>query len=134
MYSCLYSQGAVSLHDLGYAPDLVETGFHPLDGASYLRDAVKADDTLYRLVAHHSCAACIRCPMLHVDPKMLDRLAEIETDLLSRRARAEAEGWLGELEGLDLTLNFLAGKREEARRLSRTGPVSLGLLTPRDPA
>ena len=31
--------------------------------------------------------ACIRCRMLHVDPKMLDRLAEIETDLLARKAR-----------------------------------------------
>ena len=38
--------------------------------------------------------ACIRCPMLRVDPKMLARLEEIETDLLARRARAEAEGWL----------------------------------------
>ncbi|MBB5080677.1 HD domain-containing protein [Nonomuraea endophytica] len=47
---------AAYLHDIGYAPDLVETGFHPLDGARYLRDVVKADDTLCRLVAHHSCA------------------------------------------------------------------------------
>ena len=28
---------AAWLHDIGYAPDLVETGFHPLDGARYLR-------------------------------------------------------------------------------------------------
>jgi HD superfamily phosphodiesterase len=47
---------AAYLHDIGYAPDLVATGFHPLDGARYLRDVVKADDTLCRLVAHHSCA------------------------------------------------------------------------------
>ncbi|WP_214317579.1 tyrosine-type recombinase/integrase [Nonomuraea sediminis] len=78
--------------------------------------------------------ACIRCPMLHVDPKMISRLDEIETDLLARRARSEAEGWLGELEGLDLTLGFLVGKREEALRLSRIGPVSLGLPTPRGSA
>ncbi|MEV4109300.1 HD domain-containing protein [Nonomuraea sp. NPDC049695] len=44
------------LHDIGYAPDLVATGFHPLDGARYLRDVHQADDTLCRLVAHHSCA------------------------------------------------------------------------------
>lgn len=31
------------------------TGFHPLDGACYLRDA-RADDMLCRLVAYHSCA------------------------------------------------------------------------------
>jgi hypothetical protein len=51
--------------------------------------------------------ACIRCPMLHINPKMLDRLAEIETDLLARRARAEAGGCLGEPEGIDTTLTFL---------------------------
>ncbi|MEV0382812.1 HD domain-containing protein [Nonomuraea sp. NPDC050643] len=47
---------AAYLHDIGYAPSLVATGFHPLDGARYLRDVYRADDTLCRLVAHHSCA------------------------------------------------------------------------------
>jgi HD superfamily phosphodiesterase len=47
---------AAYLHDVGYAPALVDTGFHPLDGARYLRDVAKADETLCRLVAHHSCA------------------------------------------------------------------------------
>jgi hypothetical protein len=28
---------AAWLHDIGYAPGLAETGFHPLDGARYLR-------------------------------------------------------------------------------------------------
>jgi len=27
---------AALLHDIGYAPDLVDTGFHPIDGARYL--------------------------------------------------------------------------------------------------
>jgi hypothetical protein len=44
------------LHDLGYSPDLVDTGFHPLDGAIYLRDVESADPQLCALVAHHSCA------------------------------------------------------------------------------
>jgi hypothetical protein len=44
------------LHDIGYAPDLVVTGFHPLDGARYLRDVAGAGELLCRLVAHHSCA------------------------------------------------------------------------------
>ncbi|WP_245647300.1 HD domain-containing protein [Microtetraspora niveoalba] len=47
---------AAYLHDIGYSPELVDTGFHPLDGARYLRDVAQADETLYRLVAHHSCA------------------------------------------------------------------------------
>ncbi|MUN40814.1 HD domain-containing protein [Actinomadura litoris] len=49
-------EAAAWLHDIGYAPDLVNTGFHPLDGARYLRDTHQADDHLCRLVAHHSCA------------------------------------------------------------------------------
>lgn len=48
---------AAWLHDIGYAPHLVVTGFHPLDGARYLRDIEGADMHLCRLVAHHSCAA-----------------------------------------------------------------------------
>jgi len=44
------------LHDIGYAPNLVDTGFHPLDGARYLRDVEQADERLCRLVANHTCA------------------------------------------------------------------------------
>jgi hypothetical protein len=47
---------------------------------------------------------------------MLPRLDEIETDLLTRRSRAEAEEWLGEIEGIDLTLQFLRDKRSQAER------------------
>jgi predicted hydrolase (HD superfamily) len=47
---------AAWLHDIGYAPDLASSGFHPLDGARYLRDIESADRRLCRLVAHHSCA------------------------------------------------------------------------------
>ncbi|GAA4096573.1 HD domain-containing protein [Actinomadura miaoliensis] len=49
-------EAAAWLHDIGYAPNLVNTGFHPLDGARYLRDTHHADNHLCRLVAHHSCA------------------------------------------------------------------------------
>ncbi|BCJ50426.1 metal-dependent phosphohydrolase, HD subdomain protein [Actinoplanes sp. NBRC 14428] len=47
---------AAWLHDVGYAPNLVVTGMHQLDGARYLRDVAHADETVCRLVAHHSCA------------------------------------------------------------------------------
>ena len=43
------------LHDVGYAPDLVDSGLHALDGARYLRK-VNAPERLVNLVAHHSCA------------------------------------------------------------------------------
>lgn len=65
--------------------------------------------------------------MLRVEPKMPSRLGEIETDLLLRRERAETEGRLGGLEGLDLTLDFLRGKRAEATWLNRAGPADPGM-------
>jgi hypothetical protein len=44
------------LHDVGYAPALAAagTGFHPLDGARYLRDTRDAPARLCALVAYHS--------------------------------------------------------------------------------
>jgi hypothetical protein len=44
------------LHDIGYAPVLSATGFHPLDGARYLA-AEGYPDRLIRLVAHHTGAS-----------------------------------------------------------------------------
>jgi hypothetical protein len=46
---------AAWLHDIGYAPDLVETGFHPLDGARYIR-GLGVNGQVVSLVAYHSCA------------------------------------------------------------------------------
>lgn len=42
------------LHDIGYAPSLAMTGFHPLDGARHLR--ALEQERLARLVAHHTGA------------------------------------------------------------------------------
>jgi hypothetical protein len=47
---------AAWLHDIGYAPALAETGFHPLDGARYLRQVGDIPVRVCALVAHHSCA------------------------------------------------------------------------------
>lgn len=43
---------AAYLHDIGYAPSLQKTGFHPLDGAYYLQK--QNQDRLASLVAYHS--------------------------------------------------------------------------------
>lgn len=48
-------EAAAVLHDIGYAPDVVDTGFHPIDGATYLAN-VGAPERLVHLVAHHSFA------------------------------------------------------------------------------
>ncbi|TJZ94361.1 recombinase [Actinacidiphila oryziradicis] len=61
---------------------------------------------------------------------MLDRLDEIERDLHDRRDRAKHEGWLGEIEGIDLTLSLLDQKRTEARRLVHQ-PATVDLGMPR---
>lgn len=73
--------------------------------------------------------ACIRCPVLRVNPQMITRLEEIEVDLLARRARAEAEGWLGEIEGIELTLTLLRQKQAETVRLAPV-PQTVDLGTP----
>jgi hypothetical protein len=49
-------EAAAWLHDIGYSPELSNTGFHPLDGARYLRDVEHGDPRLCSLVANHSCA------------------------------------------------------------------------------
>ena len=46
---------AAWVHDIGYAPCLRESGFHPLDGARYLR-RISWPPEICNLVAHHSGA------------------------------------------------------------------------------
>jgi site-specific recombinase XerD len=76
--------------------------------------------------------SCLRCSMLHVNPAMLPRLDTIEDDLMQRRDRASQEGWLGEIEGIDVTLARLRRKRDQTLRLSKTAaPVHLGIPTTR---
>lgn len=47
-----YLIAAAYLHDIGYAPSLKKTGFHPIDGACYLQSC--GQGRLASLVAHHS--------------------------------------------------------------------------------
>ena len=42
--------------------------------------------------------------------------------------RAPAEGWRGEIEGLDLTLSFLRNKRAHTQRFTRRVPLGLPAL------
>lgn len=44
------------LHDIGYAPAIADSGYHPLDGARYLRDVIHAGADVCSMVAHHSMA------------------------------------------------------------------------------
>lgn len=46
---------AAWLHDIGYAPEVKDTGMHAIDGANYLRDR-RWPGEVVQLVAHHTGA------------------------------------------------------------------------------
>jgi Phage integrase family len=68
--------------------------------------------------------ACVRCALLWPDPSQRDRLAEIRDNLISRIVEAEREGWLGEVEGLQVSLRGAEDKLAQIDRRTRT--VELG--------
>jgi len=72
--------------------------------------------------------ACVRCSMLWPDPGQRPRLLEIRDNLTDRIAEAEREGWLGEVDGLKISL---AGANDKLSQLERRTPdtttVNLGL-------
>ncbi|MGE0346613.1 MAG: tyrosine-type recombinase/integrase [Gemmatimonadales bacterium] len=70
--------------------------------------------------------ACIRCPMLQVDPRQHTRLTEITHNLRDRITEARANGWLGEIEGLQISLN---AARAKLAGLTRTSPVPAPKIT-----
>ncbi|MEI6624454.1 MAG: site-specific integrase, partial [Actinomycetes bacterium] len=70
--------------------------------------------------------ACVRCSMLWPDPEQRHRLQEIRDNLIDRIAEAEREGWLGEVDGLQISLVGANDKLSQLNR--RTNPtVDLGL-------
>ena len=73
-------EAAAWLHDIGYSPNLADTGFHPLDGARYLRDVRAADSILCRLVANHSCAV-IEASERGLDRQLSEEFPAPDSDL-----------------------------------------------------
>jgi hypothetical protein len=74
--------------------------------------------------------SCIRCPLLRPDPAQRGRLAEVCDNLVNRIAEARREGWLGEVEGLKVSLAAARGKLtqlDELRTPLSAGPVQLGM-------
>jgi hypothetical protein len=75
--------------------------------------------------------ACIRCPMLKPEPAQQPRLKEIHDNLEARITEAKREGWLGEIEGLQVSL---AGAKNKLAQLDtttqhRTKNTELGMPT-----
>ncbi|MGD2424874.1 tyrosine-type recombinase/integrase [Mycolicibacterium llatzerense] len=62
--------------------------------------------------------ACIRCPSLRLDPKARNRLTEIIANLRDRIAEANSNGWTGEVEGLNVSLNAAAAKLTSLDRMN----------------
>jgi hypothetical protein len=72
--------------------------------------------------------ACVRCSLLRPDPAQRERLTDIRDNLIARIAEAEREGWLGEVEGLKVSLTGTEGKIAQLdRRPSGPSVVDLGL-------
>ena len=67
--------------------------------------------------------------MLRPDPTARGRLVEIVKNLADRIAEARINGWLGEVEGLQVSLNAARGKLAALDRTARstTGTADLGM-------
>jgi integrase len=74
--------------------------------------------------------ACVRCPLLWPDPTQRHRLLEIRDNLNARIAEAEREGWLGEVEGLQVSLAGAEDKLAQVDRRNRqVKTTELGIPT-----
>lgn len=72
--------------------------------------------------------ACLRCPLLRPDPTQRGRLVEIRDNLLARIDEAQQEGWLGEVEGLKISLAGAEHKLAQLDELAtRATTVHLGI-------
>ena len=69
----------------------------------------------YGTNCHHE-HACLRCALLRPDPAQADRLREIITNLHARITEAAQNNWLGEVEGLKVSL---AGAEEKLEQMER---------------
>jgi integrase len=84
--------------------------------------------------------ACVRCSLLRPDPAQRARLEEIRDNLLARIGEAEHEGWLGEVEGLQVSLAGASDKLAHLDRRARArshATVELGtpsVIQPQAPA
>ena len=68
--------------------------------------------------------ACIRCPMLRIDPKQRLRIVEIIANLSDRIREAELNGWLGEVAGLKTSRDAAAKKLTTLDRSNAIGQPS----------
>ncbi|MFD4420240.1 tyrosine-type recombinase/integrase [Agromyces sp. NPDC058484] len=63
--------------------------------------------------------ACIRCPMLRPDPEQRRRLEALRGNLVERQAEARRMGWMGELEGIEISLRAADEKLSQMSTIVR---------------
>jgi Phage integrase family len=73
--------------------------------------------------------SCLRCSMHWPGPAQRNRIAEIRDNLTARITEAQHEGWLGEVEGLKVSLAGAENKLAQIDRRTRT-PPGIPALTP----
>lgn len=80
--------------------------------------------------------SCLRCPLLRPDPAARHRLAQIRDNLIARIAEAESHHWLGEAEGLKVSLAGARAKLAQMDQITahRASTVHLGTPTFADTA
>lgn len=66
--------------------------------------------------------ACVRCPMLRLEPAQVPRLLQIETNTRERLDEARSMQWLGEVAALEESLRHIADKKQQADRLAAQAP------------
>lgn len=72
--------------------------------------------------------ACVRCPLLLVDPAQMPRLQEIHANVVDRLQEARDQGWLGEVAAIETTMAAAAQKLEAMReRAAQPSTVHLGM-------
>lgn len=70
--------------------------------------------------------ACVRCSMLWPDPAHRGRLVEIRGNLIDRIEEAKREGWLGEVEGLEVSLAGATDKLAQIDRRRQPQLIQIG--------
>jgi len=73
--------------------------------------------------------ACLRCPLLRPDPAQRSRLAQICGNLADRITEAEQARWLGEAEGLKISLAGARSKLAQMDQITarRSATINLGM-------
>jgi integrase len=73
--------------------------------------------------------SCLRCPLLRPDPQERSRLVEIRDNLLARIAEAREHSWLGEVDGLQISLDGARQKLGQLDQLADRRRIPLNMPT-----